>query len=60
MTMMIVTHEMTFARHSSDRVLFFDQGSVIEDGAPEQIFSRPACERTREFLGSVRGMDRTS
>lgn len=56
MTMMIVTHEMGFARHSSDRVLFFDQGAILEDGPPARIFTAPTCQRTREFLASVRGV----
>ncbi len=56
MTMLIVTHEMGFARHSADRVIFFDQGSILEDGSPEQIFDNPACARTREFLASVRAV----
>ena len=56
MTMLIVTHEMGFARHSADRVIFFDQGSILEDGSPEQIFDNPACPRTREFLASVRAV----
>jgi polar amino acid transport system ATP-binding protein len=53
MTMLIVTHEMRFARSSSDRVLFFDHGVIVEDGAPETIFTAPAHARTREFLGSL-------
>lgn len=53
MTMLIVTHEMSFARSSSDRVLFFDRGVVVEDAAPEIIFSSPQHERTREFLRRI-------
>jgi polar amino acid transport system ATP-binding protein len=56
MTMLIVTHEMGFARHSADRVIFFDQGSILEDGPPDRIFDNPSCARTREFLASVRAM----
>ncbi|MER5882776.1 amino acid ABC transporter ATP-binding protein [Streptomyces sp. NPDC001941] len=52
-TMLCVTHEMTFARDISDEVLMFDSGKVIESGAPEKIFSDPVHERTREFLGAV-------
>ena len=50
MTMIVVTHEMQFARDMADRVLFFDAGRVAESGPPEQIFSAPQQERTREFL----------
>jgi len=53
MTMLIVTHEMAFARHSSDRVLFFDQGVIVEDAVPEVMFTAPREERTRAFLKSV-------
>jgi polar amino acid transport system ATP-binding protein len=52
-SMLIVTHEMNFARESSDRVLFFDQGMILEDGLPEVIFTHPKHDRTREFLQSV-------
>ena len=51
MTMIVVTHEMQFARDMADRVLFFDQGRVAESGSPEELFSSPQNERTREFLG---------
>jgi cystine transport system ATP-binding protein len=50
MTMLIVTHEMQFARDMADRILFFDAGRVAESGPPDQIFSNPQNERTREFL----------
>jgi ABC-type polar amino acid transport system ATPase subunit len=53
MTMIVVTHEMQFARDMADRVLFFDGGLVAESGPPEQVFSNPQCERTREFLRRV-------
>ncbi|MFJ9560511.1 ectoine/hydroxyectoine ABC transporter ATP-binding protein EhuA [Streptomyces fuscichromogenes] len=52
-TMLIVTHEMNFARDISDQVLMFDSGRVIEAGPPERIFGEPEHERTREFLGAV-------
>jgi ABC-type polar amino acid transport system ATPase subunit len=55
MTMIIVTHEMQFAREVADRVLFFDAGRVAETGSPEQVFSNPQLERTREFLCRVAG-----
>ncbi|MFF2082207.1 ectoine/hydroxyectoine ABC transporter ATP-binding protein EhuA [Nocardia sp. NPDC058176] len=53
-TMLIVTHEMRFAREVSDRVLMFDAGRIIEQGPPEQIFEDPTNERTRKFLEAVR------
>jgi len=53
MTMIVVTHEMQFARDMADRVLFFDQGRIAESGTPEQVFSDPQNERTREFLRCV-------
>ena len=52
-TMLIVTHEMQFAREIADRVLFFDQGKIAEQGRPDQIFSSPSEQRTREFLSRV-------
>ncbi len=53
MTMVVVTHEMGFAREVSNRVLFMDSGYVMEEGAPEQIFTNPQNERTKEFLRKV-------
>ncbi|WP_194824257.1 ectoine/hydroxyectoine ABC transporter ATP-binding protein EhuA [Nocardia sp. XZ_19_231] len=53
-TMLIVTHEMRFAREVSDRVLMFDSGRIVEQGPPEQIFEAPTNERTRKFLEAVR------
>ncbi|MFD6417861.1 amino acid ABC transporter ATP-binding protein [Streptomyces sp. NPDC060194] len=52
-TMLCVTHEMSFARDISDQVPMFDAGRVIESGPPEKIFSEPELDRTREFLGAV-------
>ena len=52
-SMLIVTHEMQFARDVSDRVMMFDKGSIIEEGAPEQIFSEPSQQRTQDFLRAV-------
>lgn len=52
MTMVIVTHEMAFARAVSDRVIFMDGGIIVEQGDPEQVFGDPAQERTRRFLRS--------
>lgn len=53
MTMVIVTHEMGFAREVASRVLFIDQGIVLESGTPDQIFDHPSCDRTKEFLSKV-------
>lgn len=50
LTMLIVTHEMEFAKEVSDRVVFMNQGVIAEEGTPEQIFSNPKEDRTREFL----------
>jgi len=53
MTMIVVTHEMQFARDMADKVLFFDSGVVADSGAPDEIFSNPKSERMREFLKRV-------
>jgi polar amino acid transport system ATP-binding protein len=53
MTMVIVTHEMGFAREVADRVVVMDAGSIIEEGAPQQLFSNPAQARTQQFLSAV-------
>lgn len=53
MTMVVVTHEMGFAREVADRVLFMDQGLIVEEGTPEQIFSSPRHSRTQGFLSKV-------
>ena len=53
MTMLLVTHAMSFARDFADRVLFFDHGRVLEEGPPDQIFSDPREERTRSFLKKI-------
>jgi ABC-type histidine transport system ATPase subunit len=55
MTMVVVTHEMNFARDVADRIIFMDQGVVVEEGAPSEIFSQPKSERLRQFLTSVLG-----
>ncbi len=52
-TMLVVTHEMGFAREVSSRVLFLHQGLVEENGAPEQVFENPASERFRQFLSGA-------
>ncbi|MCA0400411.1 MAG: amino acid ABC transporter ATP-binding protein [Proteobacteria bacterium] len=53
MTMVAVTHEMRFARSAADRVVFMDGGTIIEQGAPEDIFDRATNERTRKFLSQI-------
>ena len=53
MTMVIVTHEMGFAREVASRVLFIDQGVVMESGTPDEIFNNPQNERTKNFLSKV-------
>jgi ABC-type histidine transport system ATPase subunit len=50
MTMLVVTHEMGFARTVGTRLIFMDQGGVVEDRAPEAFFANPASERARKFL----------
>ena len=53
MTMVVVTHEMGFARDVADRVIFMEGGHVVEEGTPEQLFEHPESPRTAEFLGSI-------
>ena len=53
MTMMVVTHEMGFARSTSDTVVFMDHGKVVESGPPEQIFEAAKTERLQRFLSQV-------
>jgi polar amino acid transport system ATP-binding protein len=54
-TMLLVTHEMYFAREISDRVCFFDKGAIVEEGEPEAIFTQPKEERTKAFLNAYIG-----
>ncbi len=54
MTMMVVTHEMAFAREVADRVIFMDDGVIVEEGPPEEVIGNPKEERTRTFLARVR------
>ena len=49
-TMIIVTHEMSFAREAADRIIFMDNGVIEEEGTPEEVFDNPKSERTREFI----------
>ena len=54
MTMIVVTHEMGFARDVADRVVFMDGGVIVEQGTPEEVFDHPKSERTKEFLGNIK------
>ena len=56
MTMLIITHEMTFANQVSNRVMFMDEGKIVEQGAPEDIFRNPVMARTQQFLRRMEGM----
>jgi polar amino acid transport system ATP-binding protein len=53
MTMVVVTHEMGFARAAADRLLFIDEGEVVEVGPPEEVFANPAQDRTRAFFDKI-------
>ena len=53
MTMAIVTHEMGFAREVGTRVLFMDEGKILEQGTPEELFNNPKCDRTKDFLNKI-------
>lgn len=53
MTMMVVTHEMGFARDVATRVVFMDDGVIVEQGTPEEVFDNPTSERTKDFLGHI-------
>jgi polar amino acid transport system ATP-binding protein len=53
MTMMVVTHEMGFAREVGDKLIFMDEGKVIEEGVPGEVLAHPQHERTRAFLSKV-------
>jgi general L-amino acid transport system ATP-binding protein len=54
-TMLVVTHEMGFAKAVADRVIFMDQGQIVEENTPEEFFSRPKSERTKDFLSKILG-----
>ena len=53
MTMIVVTHEMGFARDVADRVVFMDGGVIVEQGTPEEVFDHPQSDRTKDFLGHI-------
>lgn len=55
MTMLVVTHEMGFARTVADRIIFMDEGEIIEEGGPEEFFDNPTNARTKEFLSQILG-----
>jgi ABC-type polar amino acid transport system ATPase subunit len=51
--MVVVTHEMGFAREVADQVIFMDEGAIVEQGPPKQVIDKPSHERTKRFLGQV-------
>ena len=53
MTMLVVTHEMGFAREVADRIVFMEKGSIVEEGSPDDLFYHPKHDRTREFLWKI-------
>ena len=53
MTMVVVTHEMGFARQVADRIVFMDEGEILEDAPPDRFFSHPAHDRTKLFLSKI-------
>jgi polar amino acid transport system ATP-binding protein len=53
MTMLVVTHELGFAREVSNRVVFMDEGAIVESGAPQEILVRPQQQRTKDFIAAV-------
>ena len=55
MTMIVVTHEMNFARRVADRVVFMADGAIVEEGAPDEFFDHPTTQRARDFLDSIKG-----
>ena len=53
MTMIVVTHEMGFARRAANRVVFMDDGLIVEDAPPEEFFTNPKSDRAKDFLGKI-------
>jgi ABC-type polar amino acid transport system ATPase subunit len=60
MTMLVVTHEMGFAQDVADRVIFMDEGVIVEEGSPEMMFSNPQQTRTRAFLSQLLDREESS
>ena len=58
MTMVIVTHEMNFARRVADRIIFVDHGVILEENTPEEFFTEPKTQRARDFLNTLKGRDK--
>jgi len=58
MTMMVVSHEMSFAREVADRIIFMDEGYIVEQGSPHKLFNNPKSERTRRFLSMIGSINR--
>jgi len=52
-TMIVVTHEMGFAKEAADRVIFMDEGKILEEGSPQEIFSNPKHPRLKQFLSKI-------
>ena len=55
MTMVVVTHEMNFAKKVANRIIFMDAGQILEEAAPEEFFNNPKTDRAKEFLSSIKG-----
>jgi general L-amino acid transport system ATP-binding protein len=55
MTMLCVTHEMGFAKAVADRVIFMDQGQIVEENSPEEFFNHPKTDRSKDFLSKILG-----
>jgi len=53
MTMVVVTHEMGFARTAANRVIFMDEGQIVEEAKPDEFFTNPKSDRARDFLGKI-------
>ena len=54
MTMVVVTHEMGFAREVADRVIFMENGVIVEEGSPAEVFDNPKSTRTKDFIGHIK------
>ena len=58
MTMVIVTHEMNFAKRVADRIIFMDNGTILEENTPDEFFAHPKTQRAQEFLNSMKDHER--